>query len=178
MLQIKLIGEESMNLLEQARDKFTKWRDCRSKVNEKFPEELLELACECTYKYGKTIVIKELGIGSYRLADAMLVYPSNSFQESQTEPTIKKENIATEEVEFQEISITKINDEFSIKDKVVHENIRGPNPVKEQIFSFDKIQEQEILFELESKLGFRIKIFSKLESVHRNLISCFLDVRN
>ena len=167
-----------MNLLEQARDKFTKWRDCRNKVNEKFPEELLELACECTYKYGKTIVIKELGIGSYRLSDAMLVYPQNYFEEFQPKPALQKENIATEEVEFQEISITKTNNEFSIKDKVFLENIQESNPVQEQIFSFDKILEQEILFELESKLGFRIKVFSKLESVHRNLISCFLDVRN
>lgn len=167
-----------MNLLEHARDKFTKWRDCRRKINEKIPEELLELACECAYNYGKGIVIKELGIGSYRLADAMLVYPSKSFQKSQPEPTIKKENIATEEIEFQEISITKANDYFSTKDKVVPENMLEFNPVKEKIFSFDKTSEQEILFELESKLGFRIKVFSKLESVHRNLISCFLDVRN
>ena len=167
-----------MNLLEHARDKFTKWRDCRSKINEKIPEELLKIACECTYNYGKTIVIKELGIGSYRLADAMLVYPSKSFQDSKAESIIKKENITTEEFEFQEISITKTNNEFSINDKVVFENFREPNPVKEKIFSFNKIPEQEILFELESKLGFRIKVFSKLESVHRNLISCFLDVRN
>lgn len=154
-----------MNLLEHARDKFTKWRDCRSKTNEKTPEELLELACKCAYKYGKSIVIKALGIGHYRLSNAMLVY-------------LKKENIAVEEVEFQEILITKTKNKFSKKDEVIPENRIEFSPTKEQIFSFDKISEQEILFELESKLGFRIKVFSKLESVHRNLISCFLDVRN
>lgn len=39
-----------MNLLEKAKDKFTKWRDSRSKSNEKIPEKLLEIACECAYK--------------------------------------------------------------------------------------------------------------------------------
>ena len=132
----------------------------------------------CEYNYGKGIVIKELGIGSYRLSDAMLVYSQKSFQESRPEPAIQKEKIAIECVDFQELSVTKANKNFAITEKIVRENILESRSATKQIFSFDKTQEQEILFELESKLGFRIKVFSKLESVHRSLISCFLDERN
>ena len=59
------------------------------------------------------------------LADAMLVYSSKFFQVSKPESefTIEKENIITEDVEFQEILVKKTANDFPIKKKVVLKNV-------------------------------------------------------
>ena len=167
-----------MNLLEQVKSGFAKWRSNRSKGNERIPEELLKLSSECAYKYGKSLVIKELGLSGSRLSDAMLIYTNKDIFIVKQEYDEQNENTSVEEIEFQEVLVKETDPVIATEDKIIQENLFESSSAKEPIFSFGKTPEQEILFELESKLGFRIKVFSKLESVHRNLISCFLDVRN
>lgn len=151
-----------MDLLEETKIKFCEWRKHKRTAKEKIPEDLLKKACECAHEFGRQTVIKHLGIGYTRLVNAMDIYP-------------KTKNIEMTElnlsgcVDFHEVKITECVK--TLEPNRITESAEN----KENSIQYFSYLEKEIQFEIESKFGFHIKVFTKTESVHRSLVSCLIE---
>ena len=93
-----------MEFLENAKIEFLKWREERRHSREKTPEFLLNLASICVSKYGKLKTLRELGMSSFRLNNAVEKYPQKSgLIKKDLEQNSLKKNL----VEFKEVILKK-----------------------------------------------------------------------
>lgn len=137
--------------LQNAKRVFDEWRSNRKTQSEKIPDALMEIASTCVFKFGITDTVKKLNLNYGRLRQAMEKYP---FLENE----IKVEARELLPCEFIEANLS-------------NKNI---NLEKKNIKSSEFINFSEPLFELENKMGIRVRVFSPIEGVHKNVLKYFL----
>lgn len=148
-----------MEFLENAKIEFLKWREERRHSREKTPEFLLNLASICVSKYGKLKTLRELGMSSFRLNNAVEKYPQKSgLIKKDLEQNSLKKNL----VEFKEVILKK--------NSIIKTNFQNKYEEESEINTLNK----ELVFEIESNFGFRIKVFSNSEQVHKNILCHFI----
>ena len=138
--------------LQNVKRQFEQWRAAKKNQREKIPQELLKSASVCGFKFGYYVTIKALNLSTRKLNLAMKTYPSvikkNEHENLNTNKSIP--NMEFIKATFKE---TEIENSFL-------------NTRKE-------FNPPQVLYELENKLGIRVRVFSDSESLQKNIFSAF-----
>ena len=138
--------------LQNVKRQFERWRATKKNQREKTPEELLKLASVCGFKFGYYVTIKALNLSTRKLNLAMKTY-SAVIEKNEQENLNTNKSIPN--MEF----IKATFEEREIENSFL--NTKG------------EFNSPKVLYELENKLGIRLKVFSDSESLQKNIFSAF-----
>lgn len=138
--------------LQNVKRQFEQWRAGKKNQREKIPEELLKLASACGFKFGYCLTLKELNLSTLKLNLAMKTYPA--VVENKEQKNLNS-NKSIQNMEFIKATFKEAETENSFL-----------NTKKE-------FNPPQVLYELENKLGIKVRVFSDLESLQKNIFSAF-----